>query len=82
MPDTTTRPLQASSRRDRLADAVVGGRGARAGADRVGLDFEGFARQIACAARLFVKSFQHCFFMGYTHAGSINELRKQKTCQT
>lgn len=53
------------------------------GANGVGFDGQGLAAQLQHTAGLVrVKTFQHYFFMGYTHVGSINELGKQKTCQS
>ncbi len=51
--------------------------------DGIGLDRKGLATQFQHALRQgFVKTFQHYLVISYTHSRSINELRKQKTCQS
>ena len=51
--------------------------------DGVGLDGKRLAPQFQHALRQgLVKTFQHYLVISYTHYRSINELRKQKTCQS
>jgi hypothetical protein len=52
---------------DRLADAVIAAQAVLQGAHGIDLDLEGFpGHDHGTLGDVFVKSFQHCFFMGYT----------------
>ena len=49
----------------------------------IGFDLDRIAGELKRTLRFFrIEVFRQGFCIGYTHAGSINELRKQKICQS